>query len=553
MGVELRRLGLRSIKDLIEDVGEDASTEVIVDFGRGIETGDEGKAQAAAGSEGDFLHGLELAGESGDAKGAGVHVLDLIVVLFVLKVKGEDAHADEVGAVDALEAFGDDGLDAEEGGTFGCPVTGGSHAVVFATDDDEFTAGLLVGDGGVVNEGGLGAFGGGDFLIRGGDGGVAEVLGVAALDAGGHEVLDADVTEGAAGHDAVVSATGTEGVELGFFDTVFEEVFSGGTGFGDGSGGGDVVGGDTVPEDAEGAGVDDVPTFSGGGAGEVVEEGWELNVGGVVIPLVGVAGGDFDLDPLLIGGVEIGVELVEDFRFEGGADDFLEFLRGRPEVFEINVSTMGILTKRVIGEVDVNATCEGVGNDKRRGHEEIRTNGTVNAGFEIAVAGEDGGADKITLVNGFLDGGVEWSGVADAGGTAVADGLEPELIEFLLKVGGFKVIGDDPRTRSEGGLNVRGDSEAAFVGFFGHQTGGEHDRGVAGVGATGDGRNEDGAVPELGVDGIEGFRSGNFGGGRAVGDHFDLVLVRSGLGVIEERANGDTGGLGHVNIDHFTA
>lgn len=173
----------------------------------------------------------------------------------------------------------------------------------------------------------------------------------------------------------------------------------------------------------------------------------------------------------------------------------------------------------------------------------------MDAGLEVPVAGEDGGADEVALVNGFFDGGVERSGVADTGGAAVADGLESELIEFLLKICGLKVIGDDPGTRPEGGLDIRGDGEATFVGFFCDQAGCEHDGRVAGVGATGDGRDEDGPVPELGVDGIEGFTSRNFGRSRAVGDHFRLVHFCSGLGVIKERSDGDACGLGHVNVD----
>ena len=138
---------------------------------------------------------------------------------------------------------------------------------------------------------------------------------------------------------------------------MFEEVFSSGARRGDGSGGRDMVGGDAVAEDAKRAGVDDVPAFGRGGAGEVFEEGWELDVGGVVAPGVGVSGGACDLDPLLIGGVEIGVELVENLGLESTSDDSLKFLRGRPEVFEIDVIAVGILTKRVSSEVDVDATC----------------------------------------------------------------------------------------------------------------------------------------------------------------------------------------------------
>ena len=42
----------------------------------------------------------------------------------MLELEGEDSHADEVGAVDALVALGDDEADAEEAGALGGPVAG---------------------------------------------------------------------------------------------------------------------------------------------------------------------------------------------------------------------------------------------------------------------------------------------------------------------------------------------------------------------------------------------------------------------------------------------
>ena len=40
------------------------------------------------------------------------------------ELQGQDAHPDQVGAVDALEALGDHGADAEEVGALGRPVAG---------------------------------------------------------------------------------------------------------------------------------------------------------------------------------------------------------------------------------------------------------------------------------------------------------------------------------------------------------------------------------------------------------------------------------------------
>ena len=52
------------------------------------------------------------------------------------------------------------------------------------------------------------------FLVRGGNGAVAEIQRVTAFRAVYHQVFNADIGEGAAGHHAVVSAAGAEGVEI---------------------------------------------------------------------------------------------------------------------------------------------------------------------------------------------------------------------------------------------------------------------------------------------------------------------------------------------------
>ena len=44
---------------------------------------------------------------------------------------------------------------------------------------------------------------------------------------------------------------------------------------------------------------------------------------------------------------------------------------------------------------------------------------------------------------------MERTGVADAGGAAVADGIEAELVEILLQTGFVQVIGHDARAGRE--------------------------------------------------------------------------------------------------------
>ena len=88
------------------------------------------------------------------------------------------------------------------------------------------------------------------------------------------------------------------------------------------------------------------------------------------------------------------------------------------------------------------------------------------------------------------------AGVADAGGAAVADRVEAEVLEVLGEAGLLVVVGDDLRARREGGLHPRLGLEALLHGVAGEQARGEHDRRVRRVRARGDRGDRDRAVVE---------------------------------------------------------
>ena len=227
---------------------------------------------------------FELAGLVADGEDLFAGEAEGFDVLAGQELQRQDAHADEVGAVDALVALGDDEADAEQARAFGGPVARGAGAVLLAGEDRERGAALGVGDGGVVDRHA---------------GVVGEQAGDAALGAGGELVAQADVGEGAAHHDFVVAAAGAVAVEVGGLDAVVGEVLAGRAVELDGAGGRDVVGGDGVAEDGEDAGAVDV--FDGRGCGgHAVEVGGFADVGGVRLPAVGVAGGELEVLPVLV-------------------------------------------------------------------------------------------------------------------------------------------------------------------------------------------------------------------------------------------------------------
>src|SRR5262249_56792417 len=115
------------------------------------------------------------------------------------ELAGKDAHADQVRAVDALEAPRHDDVHAEEARAFGRPVARAAGAVLLAGDDDLPRTLGDVAHRRVVDAHPLAA---------------RLVDGDAAFDARHHEVLDAHVGEGAAHHDLVVAAARAVAVEV---------------------------------------------------------------------------------------------------------------------------------------------------------------------------------------------------------------------------------------------------------------------------------------------------------------------------------------------------
>src|ERR1700761_586532 len=121
------------------------------------------------------------------------------VIYSCLEGERQYAHADEVRSVDTLEAFGDDSLDAEQGGSFRGPVARGAHAIFLPADHDQRDAFRLVPHGGVIDR----------HLLTG-----RMVLRDTTLDARHHLIADADVGEGAAHHDFVVTAPRAVAIEI---------------------------------------------------------------------------------------------------------------------------------------------------------------------------------------------------------------------------------------------------------------------------------------------------------------------------------------------------
>ena len=89
------------------------------------------------------------------------------------------------------------------------------------------------------------------------------------------------------------------------------------------------------------------------GIHHVVEIGRTLDIGGMVVPLVNVAGGNRHALPVGIAVEGLGVLGGEHFLIDGGAHGILHFFVGGPDIAQIHRVSVGILAQRIVGDVDI--------------------------------------------------------------------------------------------------------------------------------------------------------------------------------------------------------
>ena len=231
-------------------------------------------------------------------------------VLTVHELAGDHAHADEIRTMDTLEAFGDDGFDAEQHRAFGGPIARGARAVLLAREDDERRTGSLILHRRVVDR---------HRLVGG------QVDRDAALGTRRQQIAQPDVGEGATHHDFVVTTACTVGIEVHFLDAVRFEVSSSRTAACDVARGRDVVGRDRVAKQGQRTrSLDRLHRF--GLHLHSVEVRRIAHVGGLLVPCIEFAGWNFDRTPVGIAREHIAVATAKHLRVDGSANGLSDFL-----------------------------------------------------------------------------------------------------------------------------------------------------------------------------------------------------------------------------------
>src|SRR5262249_14453528 len=121
--------------------------------------------------------------------------------------------------------------------------------------------------------------------------------------------------------------------------------------------------------------------------------------------------------------------------------------------------------------------------DQRRGGEIIGAHIRVDAALEIPVSRKNRGCNQIVLAHRRGDRIGQGPGIADAGGAAIADKIETELVEILLKTRSLEIFGDDLAAGSQRGLDPWLSGKTLLYRIAGKEPGADHHRGIGSVGA----------------------------------------------------------------------
>lgn len=167
---------------------------------------------------------------------------------------------------------------------------------------------------------------------------------------------------------------------------------------------------------------------------------------------------------------------------------------GWPDVTEEHGFARLVVTDRFSFEIDIDVADESVSDDQSRRSQVVSTGERVDSSFEVSVTREDGSSNDVTLLDGSVDFRFEFTSVTNAGHAAVTGGGEAELFQERLDTRFLEVLGDDSRTRTQGGLDVGLDGESLGESVLGEETSGNHGIRVGSVGAGSDGSNNDRSV-----------------------------------------------------------
>src|SRR5436190_18019901 len=119
-----------------ENVGQDPAVAVVRRLTGSVDAHLRGELPAVR-ADGDLARDVRRVGKAGDLEGLLAGQPERLPRLTVAVLQRQDAHADQVGAMDAFVGLRDDRADAEQRRPLRGPVTAGPRAVLLAGEYDD--------------------------------------------------------------------------------------------------------------------------------------------------------------------------------------------------------------------------------------------------------------------------------------------------------------------------------------------------------------------------------------------------------------------------------
>lgn len=178
--------------------------------------------------------------------------------------------------------------------------------------------------------------------------------------------------------------------------------------------------------------------------GQVLSEGFEergvVDVGALLLPLLAVGLGGLECVPAGSALADFVIHLREHVRLHVFVHSLGHFFSTRPDVAQEYILAILVLSDRFGLKVDVRTSGKCIRNYQRRRCQVCSLDVSMNAGFEVAVSGQNCTCDQVLVFNDFGDVVVQIPRVSDAGHAPEACNEESLLFKVFQQVSIFELL-----------------------------------------------------------------------------------------------------------------
>ncbi len=333
----------------------------------------------------------------------------------------QHTHANQIGAVDALESFSHDRFDTGKTDALGGPVTRRTLAVVGASNNDQRLLALHIGLDGFPHAR--------HFAFRL-DTRQRTGLDLAVL--AHHFIFQGRIGEGRTLGRQVIAPMCRVGIEVFLRQTHFCQVLTGCAVRHDGVRRRQMVCGDIVAEHRQRTHAGQRPC-AGQRAFPIRRA---PDIGGLRTPVVQSANLHTIVNLL---GEHRDVHLTELFRLDAGGNHGVDFCVRRPDIFQRHRLAICIDAQHILFDVETDGAGNRVGHHQRRRSQKGLLRVRMDAAIEVAVTRQHRRRIQVALHHFLLYHGIERAGHAVAGSTCIRHHAETQLLQFRHQLGFLQV------------------------------------------------------------------------------------------------------------------